>query len=92
MKPSRTLIWDVDVFNMLGKDLRLTWKLHIIFNHIAPFCKNQKTGLGMFAEQTGESIQAKFKSTYVRYTRDQNHQEHGDELVNSVISFDSRRI
>ena len=66
-----------DVSQSFGQDLRLTWKVHIIFNHIVPFCKYHNSGLGMFAEQTGESIHAKFKSTYARYKRDSQHIDHG---------------
>ena len=36
-----------------GTDLTVTWKIHIIFNNIVPFCKIQECGLGRFAEQAG---------------------------------------
>ena len=81
-----------DVSQSFGQDLRLTWKVHIIFNHIVPFCKYHNSGLGMFAEQTGESIHAKFKSTYARYKRDSQHIDHGSKLKRSVINFGIRRI
>ena len=76
----------------LDQELRLTWKLHIIFNHIIPFCQHHNSVLGIYAEQTGESIHCKFKATYARYKRDQSHQEHGSKLKKAILDFGGRRM
>ena len=39
--------------SVFSSELRLNWKLHIIFNHIVPFCHYHKCDLGKFAEQAG---------------------------------------
>ena len=40
----------------------------------------------------GESIHAKFKATYSRYKRDEEHKEDGEKLKKAVVNFGARRI
>ena len=37
-----------------GIDLRVSWKIHILLNHVQPFVSFHQCGLAKFAEQTGE--------------------------------------
>ena len=74
------------------KTLKVNWKIHMLFNHVSEFCNFHKSGLGKFAEQTGESIHAQFKKTWERYKRDPCHNEQGKYLKNSIINFNMRRL
>ena len=47
----------------------------------------RNTGLGNFAEQTGEAIHHQFKKTWINYKRSVNHSEHGRRLQNAVVQF-----
>ena len=76
----------------VGKKLSLTWKIHIVINHVAPFVKHNRTGLGQYAEQVGESIHAQFKPTWKRFKRSESHPEHNTRLLSAVKDFNQRRM
>ena len=71
--------------------LTVTWKIHILFNHVVPFCKSVGCGLSRFAEQTGEAVHAKFKPTWSRYKRSIEHVDHGNSLLRAVTNFSHLR-
>ena len=50
-----------EVAASLETQLRESWKVHAVMNHVVPFC-----GLSRFAEQTGEAIHSKFAPTWAR--------------------------
>ena len=49
----------------------LTPKEHILINHVYPFAHQHKS-IGLFSEQAGESIHARFNSIYDRYNHISN--------------------
>ena len=72
-------------------NLNVTWKVHILFCHVVPFCLKKRCGLSKFAEQTGEAIHSKFKPTWQRFKRSGVHPNHGENLLKSVVDFSNRR-
>jgi len=76
----------------LGGKLSITWKIHILLCHVLPFVEYNNCGLSKYAEQCGEAIHSKFKPTHSRYKRMEEHPEHGERLLSSVLSFNGRRI
>ena len=62
------------------------------FQNLAEFFKFHQSGLGKFAEQTGESIHAQYKKTWERYKRDPCHNKHGKYMKTSIINFNRRRL
>ena len=81
-----------ELAELLGHKLSLTWKLHIVMTHVAPFVKFHNCGLGRYAEQVGEAIHAKFKPTWSRYKRSEGHPLHGDKLLKAVTDFGAKRL
>ena len=81
-----------DLAFTLNTKLSITWKVHIVMAHVAPFVQLHNCGLARYAEQVGESIHAKFKPTWGRYKRSEGHSEHGNRLFSAVKNFGSRRI
>ena len=51
----------------LELDIPITPKLHIIFDHITPFCESHGKSLGIFSEQATESIHADFNKFWQKY-------------------------
>ncbi|XP_057295214.1 uncharacterized protein LOC130623720 [Hydractinia symbiolongicarpus] len=47
----------------------ITLKLHLLEDHVLPFLKRWKTGLGVYGEQGGEGIHAEFNSIKAIYCR-----------------------
>ena len=90
LKNSFLCAQDVAIGN--GKNLSITWKVHILMCHVVPFVEFHNCGMSRFAEQCGESIHAKFKPTWARYKRSEGHSEHQDKLKKAVIDFGGRRI
>lgn len=77
--------------NSLQQKLTVTWKVHILIAHLHQFIAIKNEGLAPYAEQAGEAVHAKFKSTWQRYKRNVNHTEHGIQLQRAVSEFSSRR-
>ena len=72
--------------------LEVSWKVHMVANHIVPFVENSKCGLGRYAEQCGEAIHAKFKPTWQRYKVDRSNSNHGLKLKASVVNLGYKRL
>ena len=81
-----------ELATLLGFNLNITWKVHILLCHVEPFVEFHSCGLSNFAEQTGEAIHAKFKPAWARFKRLKEHQEHADRLLKAVMDFGGRRI
>ena len=81
-----------ELATLLGFNLNITWKVHILLCHVEPFVEFHSCGLSNFAEQTGEAIHAKFKPTWARFKRLEDHPEHADRLLKAVMDFGGRRI
>ena len=73
-----------DIFEL---NLTVSWKVHIAVCHILPYIEKNNTGLGNFAEPTGEAIHHQFKKNWINYKRSVNHLEHGRRLQNAVVQF-----
>ena len=73
-----------DIFEL---NLTISWKVHIAVCHILPYIEEFKTGLGNFADQTGEAIHHQFNKTCINYKCSVNHSEHGRRLQNAVVQF-----
>ena len=91
----------------LGMEIRCTWKIHIIICHLQTFlsrvshkylikhtyCIIQvQCGMARFAEQTGESIHARFKPVLRNHKRKAGHPEHGTRQQKAVVEFSSNNI
>ena len=81
-----------ELATLLGFNLNITWKVHILLCHVEPFVEFHSCGLSNFAEQTGEAIHANFKPTWARFKRLEEHPEHADRLLKAVMDFGGRRI
>ena len=75
-----------------GGCLEVSWKIHIIANHIIPFIEYTGHGLGHFAEQCGEAIHAKFKPTWQRYKTGPSNEQYGRKLKSSIVNFGVKRL
>ena len=75
------------VQDMFKITLTVSWKVHIAVCHLLPFVEKNQTGLGNYAEQTGEAIHHQFKKTWINYKRSLGHVEHGERLQKSVVQF-----
>ena len=77
--------------NKHGLFFKVSWKLHILLEHLGPFLEQKGVGLGRFAEQAIESVHAKFKPTWQRYKVSQVHEGQGDCLKKARVNFSARR-
>lgn len=64
----------------------VTPKLHMIFDHIVPFCKKRGYGLGIFSEQAAESVHFDFHQNAWVNSVNSNHKEMGEHLRKAILS------
>ena len=76
----------------LGITLTVTWKVHSVVCHLSTFLSRQQCGMAKFAEQTGESVHARFKPTLDRHKRNVSHPDHGTRQQRAVVEFSSNNL
>ena len=73
-------------------ELKVSWKVHILVSHVVPFLEDKKHGLGVFAEQAGESAHHHHGKVWKRFKRRMDHQDHGIQLKKSVTHFGQNNV
>jgi len=77
----------------LSLDINITPKLHSIFHHVPEFCDKFDKGLGLFSEQSFESLHHNFQQTWNNYkVNNLRHPSYGERLLRAVSTFNSRHI
>ena len=68
-------------------------KLHILFCHVKEFCRKNGYGLGVYGEQTGETIHSRL-SEFSRYKlpSDFHKETYKKDLLRVVLSYNAKRI
>ena len=90
--PAFTVLFLENCLPVCNAELKVTWKLHIVLSHVEQFFTKQKSGQAKFAEQTIESVLAKFKGTWGRYKVASVNRKHGQCLKQAVVDFSFKRI
>lgn len=68
----------------------VTVKTHIIFEHIAPYCKSVGRGLGITAEQAHETLHSYFKKKHARhFVKNPHNPNYGKLLLQTVLEFNA---
>ena len=67
--------------------LNISWKVHILVCHLVPFLQHSQFGLGVYAEQAGESAHHYHYQVWKRYKCRLEHNDYAKQLKKSVIEF-----
>ena len=81
-----------DLAQVLGENISVSWKFHILLFHVQPFIEYHNCGLSKFAEQCGEPIHFKFKPTWRRFKRLEEQTQHGEQMLPSVVNFNGKEV
>ena len=76
----------------LGINLSLGWKYHILKYHLSDFLDRHNKPLGIFSEQTCESVHKNINETLKRCSVSQNHADHKEKLRKMSVNYSSMRI
>ena len=82
----------VTLKNEFKYELNVSWKVHIVVNHLVPFLNNVPHGLGVYCEQAGESAHHCHKEVWQRYKRRMDHGDYGAQLKKSVVEFGAKNL
>ena len=72
--------------------ISITPKVHAVFYHIEEFLENKRFGLGIYSEQSTESLHSKFSVHWSRYKRNLSHPKYGDYLLSCIVDFNSKHL
>ena len=79
------------VYMQLGIPVSL--KVHIVFEHIAPFCEKYNRGLAWFSEQALESSHYDYKPFSEKYFKvPVRHPKYGEKKLQSVIMYNALKM
>ena len=77
---------------VLEVNVSCTWKIHVLVCHVSQRLDEHPVGLGVFAEQTSESVHADFLKTQKRFLVDETHPDHAKKLRRAVVEYSSKRL
>ena len=88
-----TSVWELICFCKfrLNINLSVTWKIHIMVEHLRPFLEKTGEGLADYSEQTGEAGHHKVGVEMSRYKRDIHNPRHGTKMLAGCGRFNSKR-
>jgi hypothetical protein len=70
-----------------------TPKLHILYHHVGQFIQQTRKTLGLFSEQSAESLHHDFEGQWNgRFKRDMSHPDYQSQLLNCVVEYNSKRL
>ena len=72
--------------------LNVSWKVHILICHLYPFLQHNIYGLGVYAEQAGQSAHHHYHQVWKRYKRRLEHDDYATQLKNSVVEFGKNNL
>ena len=71
----------------------VTPKVHAVFEHLGPFLEKHQVGLGRWSEQAFESVHAKFKLVWNKYSvKDKFNPKYSENLLKTVIDFNGNNV
>ena len=77
----------------LERGVSVTPKVHAIFEHLGPFLEKHHVGLGRWSEQAFESVHAKFKLVWSKYSvKDKSNSRYSTNLLKTVIDFNGNNV
>ena len=62
-------------------------KVHILTEHVIPFCEEEKRGLGIFSEQCSETAHKGFNLVYENYKKHFVNDKFGKSFFNAVMKY-----
>ena len=74
------------------KELSVTTKAHVIFEHVVQQIERTGQALGIFSEQAFESVHYDFLETWKRFKVTPEHKEYGQKLLAAVVNYNSFHI
>ena len=85
------------IFNFKGSceqlPVSITPKLHILFFHVPEFIRRKNSPLGVFSEQASESVHQDYQKFWdMRYKRDVSHPDYSNQLLKSIVEYNSKHI
>ena len=93
LDPNYNLCVQKFIDSCLALDINITPKLHAIFHHVPEFCAKFEKGLGLFSEQSFESLHHNFEQTWNNYKMNNlRHPSYGERLLRAISVFNCRYI
>ena len=81
------------MFAYLGLGIPVSPKVHIIFEHIAPFCEKYDKGLGWFAEHAVESCHYDYFPFWeTSYKVSMNNPRYAEQLLNAIVMYNALHL
>ena len=66
---------------------------HLVFDHLADYLEFEGTGMGLFSEQTGESLHSDFKKHWLHYqVKNSDAPSYADRLYRATVAYNSSHI
>ena len=74
------------------KDINVTTKAHVIFDHVVQNIERSGQPLGVLSEQSFESVHFDFLETWKRFKVSPEHKDYGQKLLDAVVNYNSLHI
>ena len=81
LSAASTQSWEISIFTERRTKATVTPKLHMLEDHVVPFIRMWRVGLGMMGEQGAESIHSRFNTLGRTYSSMKNSVERLKSMV-----------
>lgn len=71
-------------------EIRITPKVHAVMFHVRDFCERNTSGLGIWSEQSTESLHSDFDKTWQRYKVSGINSNYSTQLLKAVRDYNSK--
>jgi len=72
--------------------ISVTPKIHAIFFHVKDFCIEKQKSLGLFSEQSMESVHFDFKLVWSKYKLNSDHSDYPRQLFRAVCEYNGLHL
>ena len=74
------------------KDISVTIKAHVIFEHVVQNIEKTGQALGVLSEEAFESVHYDFLETWKRFKRTPEQKDYAQKLLDAVVNYNSFHI
>ena len=68
-------------------------QVHLVFHHLEEYIEQEGMAMGLFSEQTGESLHADFYKTWLHYlVKEDSAKSYANNLLSVAVSYNSSHI
>ena len=69
------------------------FKVHLVMHHLSEYIEEEGMSMGLFSEQTGESLHSDFDQTWAHYrVKNVCSKNYSNQLLRAIMAYNSAHV